>query len=501
MDESEEIMRNKNEIISVKGVLVLICLLFLSAIPKSFASQIPITTSSKEALQLFMQGRDKMANVQLTDAVTLFDQAIEKDPNFAMAYLFKAISSNNYNVTRENLQKAQEHSANVSPGEKLLIDYARASFDRNVMKEQECVDQLLDGYSDDKWAQQTAGQFYYGQSDYQKALTHFNETIKLDENFAPAYNMIGYTQSMLNNLDEAEQAFKTYISMVPDNPNPYDSYAELLLKMGKYDESIAQYKKALNIDPKFVSSLLGIGNNYVFKGDYAAAREYYNKEYDQATTVPEKLSALYWNAVSYVHEGQTAQAIQEFSKERKMAMDNNLTPNVIGSYITSGFVLSHSGNFKEGINHFSMAAKAAKSPSLTEAARDRAMIGVALGKSYNMALDNKLMEAMKEATMAKKIIDKQQNPNDIKNWNFAMAVIQMKSNNNEQALSYIKKADNESPLTWYYKAMIYEKMGNKDKSSKIYGKINKHNVNSLDLAMVRNISIQKMKDISMSTDK
>ena len=223
-------MTKKRELFNIRGVITVLCFLLLPVIPKTFAAEIPITTNSKEALQLFIQGRDKLANVQMPDAAKLFDQAIEKDPNFALAYLYRAISSNNYNITRENLQKAKAHNANISPGEKLLINYSEAAFDGNTVEQKEYVNQLLQGYSDDKWVQQTAGQFYYGQDQFQKALTHFNETIKLDHNFAPAYNMIGYTQSMLGNNEEAEQAFKTYISLVPDNPNPYDSYAELLLK-------------------------------------------------------------------------------------------------------------------------------------------------------------------------------------------------------------------------------------------------------------------------------
>lgn len=45
--------------------------------------------------------------------------------------------------------------------------------------------------------------------------------------------------------------------------------------MGRYDESIAQYQKALEKDPHFTSSYAGIGHNhnYVCKGDYAKARE------------------------------------------------------------------------------------------------------------------------------------------------------------------------------------------------------------------------------------
>ena len=44
---------------------------------------------------------------------------------------------------------------------------------------------------------------------------------------------------------EAEAAFKKYIELIPGDPNPYDSYAELLMKTGRFDESIAQYQKAL----------------------------------------------------------------------------------------------------------------------------------------------------------------------------------------------------------------------------------------------------------------
>ncbi len=501
MDENEDIMTKKRELFNIRGVITVLCLLLLPVIPKTFAAEIPITTNSKEALQLFIQGRDKLANVQMPDAAKLFDQAIEKDPNFALAYLYRAISSNNYNITRENLQKAKAHNANISPGEKLLINYSEAAFDGNTVEQKEYVNQLLQGYSDDKWVQQTAGQFYYGQDQFQKALTHFNETIKLDHNFAPAYNMIGYTQSMLGNNEEAEQAFKTYISLVPDNPNPYDSYAELLLKTGRYDESIAQYKKALSIDPNFVSSLLGIGNNYIFKGDYQSAREYYDQEYEKAPNDAAKMNALYWKAVSYIHEGDIPQAMEMFSKEREMAQKDGLTPNIISNYITTGFVLSHSGNVSDGMEHLAKAASLIKASDLPEPTKEGEMIGYTLAKSYSLLLNNKLEDAMAEASQAKKMIDKRQNVNEQKRYSFVVGVMELMQNNNEKALSHFKEADTESPLTWYYKAAAYDKMGNKEKSAKIYDKILKWNVNSIDLAMVRGETLRKMKSVSMSTDK
>ena len=78
-------------------------------------------------------------------------------------------------------------------------------------------------------------------------------------------------------MQRQKNAFKKYIELIPDDPNPYDSYAELLMKIGRYDESIENYKKALSINPQFVFSFVGIATNLNLKGEYSAARENFTK--------------------------------------------------------------------------------------------------------------------------------------------------------------------------------------------------------------------------------
>ena len=53
---------------------------------------------------------------------------------------------------------------------------------------------------------------------------------------------------------DTEKTFKKYTELIPGDPNPYDSYAELLLKTGRYDEAVAQYQEALRIDPTLVAA-------------------------------------------------------------------------------------------------------------------------------------------------------------------------------------------------------------------------------------------------------
>ena len=48
---------------------------------------------------------------------------------------------------------------------------------------------------------------------------------------------------------------------------------ELLLKLGRYDESIQQYEKALAVDPHYVASHYGIAANLIYKGKHDDARK------------------------------------------------------------------------------------------------------------------------------------------------------------------------------------------------------------------------------------
>ena len=84
-------------------------------------------------------------------------------------------------------------------------------------------------HPNDKRVHTQMAMYYRNIGDETTALRHFSESTKLDKKYAPAYNNIGYSNMAVGKYDEAEAAFKTYIKLIPNNPNPYDSYAELLM--------------------------------------------------------------------------------------------------------------------------------------------------------------------------------------------------------------------------------------------------------------------------------
>jgi tetratricopeptide (TPR) repeat protein len=65
--------------------------------------------------------------------------------------------------------------------------------------------------------------------------------------------------------------------LAPDEPNPYDTRGDIYASNGRIDQAIESYRKALEIRPDFESSLVNLGNMYLFKREYARAESLYHK--------------------------------------------------------------------------------------------------------------------------------------------------------------------------------------------------------------------------------
>ena len=447
--------------------------------------EIPITTNSDKARDLFVNGRDRSENLQVSEAAELFDQALAEDPGFALAHIYRASTGvGGFNVTRNHIDEAVKNEGNVSPGEKDLIDFLSAQIAGDQLKQKVAVNNLLTSYPMNKRVHALAGDYYYNIQDYESALAHLKEAIGLDSKYAPAYNMLGYSESGLKNYVEAEQAFRTYISLIPNNPNPYDSYAELLLKMGQYDESIDQYKMALEKDPDFTVSLIGIGNDYVFKGNFDEARNYYQKCFDQTNNINQKLSALNWIATSYVHEGKIDDALTVLEQRRDLAKDNYLVPGQISSLNSEGFV-TEAGMSEKGLDKFQEALQLIESSDLPKDVKKSLMVQASLNRTYALIASHKLFEAQDQLNTLSNAINSRENTNEMQSYQNNLGLMELKKGNYQEALEHFNKSDVSSEFTQYYMGVAYDKLGNKDKANEYYQMVKNSHSNNIGLAVVR----------------
>ena len=229
--------------------LLSLTLLFITA-SLAQAQQMPITTSSDAARTHYVQGVHATGNVDFDRARTHLDAALATDPNFAMAHLYRAVLSGGDERT-EHMRLATAHAAQASDAERQMIEAYASNLDGDHAREGELHTALAERYPSDPmpmfwWANTEANR---GNS--AEAVAAANRALTADPSFAPAYNLIGYVEVARGDMAAAEQAFRNYIRLAPDEANPYDSFGEFYLGQGRLDEAEAQYEMALTKNARF----------------------------------------------------------------------------------------------------------------------------------------------------------------------------------------------------------------------------------------------------------
>ena len=92
----------------------------------------PITTSSPEARNHFLEGLREADLGRFIDANVHFKAAVAADPDFAFAYLNAANTANSLDEFKTNLALAEQHAAGASEAERLQIQMVRKGYDNDL---------------------------------------------------------------------------------------------------------------------------------------------------------------------------------------------------------------------------------------------------------------------------------------------------------------------------------------------------------------------------------
>ena len=113
--------------------------------------------------------------------------------------------------------------------------------------------------------------------DIRTAFAELTKTVELDPNNFEALGKLGEIYVMAGKKEEATQIADNLVKSRPNDPQGYILQSGLAMRAGKVDEGIAKLKKAADLDPKRIRTLLTIGNMYLLKKDRKAAQEWYDK--------------------------------------------------------------------------------------------------------------------------------------------------------------------------------------------------------------------------------
>ncbi|MGH7491235.1 MAG: tetratricopeptide repeat protein [bacterium] len=466
------------------GVLTAALFVVLPTIARAQV-EIPLTTKSTEARKIFLDARQQFESIRMDEARDLFAKAIEKDPKFALAHLYRAFTGISALDFQTHLKEAVTLAPKASEGERLFVESQQAGANNDPVQAVRLLEQLVQKFPGDKRAHLYLGYAFSSRDEDDKAIGEYQKALAIDQNFAPAYNVLGYAYREKGEYTKAEEAFKNYIRLLPSEANPFDSLADLYTKMGRYEEAIQNYEKAVTLNPKFAFSQVKVGDNLVFLGKYEQGREAYRKAINLATTPAGKLMGMAPLAHSYIYEGNTQQALAEDEKILQMAIKESLPEWQAGTHSANCDILIETGNFDKAEQSLAECRKVAMASQLSPALKEKFANEALFNEAVIAAKRKDFTRALAKADEHKTRIAAGKNSKEMENHYALLGRIYFEKGEHAKAAEHLKQANQENPYTLYLLAVATSNVGDMVKAAELYKKAANWNENSLSYAFVR----------------
>lgn len=272
-------------------------------------NSIPVSTHSQEANKYLQLAFDKYESGLFDDAIVHAKHATEKDPQFALAYALLSFAGRNGTPDAAALARAKSFLSRGTPDEQLLVRWMTSIEEGDLLPAILTMNNLLKRYPADKHVLYLTSEWLYLQQDYDRARELMETTLRVDPNFAPTLNLLGYAYLETGNPDpgKAIAALKRYAELQPGQPNPQKSLAEILRCTGDDQGSVEHYAGALQLDPTFVVARVGLADTLTLMGDYSNARDQYDRAISAAESSRDRYHAEYQKALVLFWEGHSVE--------------------------------------------------------------------------------------------------------------------------------------------------------------------------------------------------
>ena len=242
-------------------------------------------TENTEAYQLYLKGRyywNKRTPNGIQKAIEYFQEAIEKDPSYALAY---AGLADCYHVPANPLP----------PREKMPLAKAAA------MKALELDNTLVEAHTT------LARVLYVYDWEWSAAEKEFKRAIELNPRYAPAHQWYGDYLNVTGRRREADAEGKRAQELEPLSLITNFNVALAFYWARNYDQAIDQFQKTLELDPSFPPALVILPAAYEQKGMLEEAIAGFQRGIT-LTKGPEKILAMAGLGHVYAVSGRKTEA-------------------------------------------------------------------------------------------------------------------------------------------------------------------------------------------------
>ncbi len=300
----------------------------LKGTPEELARGAARPTENIEAYDLYLKGRNAMRNSSdlrnVDAAVRFFEDALKKDPRFALAYT--GIADAGLIMYREKKDPfwsdkalAAAQQAGQIDDKKAEVRFSLGSVYSATGKSTEAVVELkhaleLAPNSDEGYRR--LGNAYASGGRKDEALQAYQQAVKINPYYWDNHNALGTAYFRYGDLDKALAEFQKVTELEPDNTFGHQNIGAVYFGQGKYEQSIPAFQKALQIRPDY-ALYSNLGTAYFFLKRYAESVPQFEKAVEMN---PNEQIAVGNLADAYRWSGQKDKAMATYDKAISLAL-------------------------------------------------------------------------------------------------------------------------------------------------------------------------------------
>jgi tetratricopeptide (TPR) repeat protein len=116
-----------------------------------------------------------------------------------------------------------------------------------------------------------AGDQYFDQGLYAKAIEEYQQAVKIKPDWALAHNNLGLAYAKAQQLESAIREYNEAIKLDPKIAEAYYNLASIYYDRRAFPQAILHYKKALEINPRLAEAHHNLGAAYYETKQYESA--------------------------------------------------------------------------------------------------------------------------------------------------------------------------------------------------------------------------------------
>jgi serine/threonine protein kinase/Flp pilus assembly protein TadD len=273
------------------------------------------------AYDLYLRARNlvgaKKGEKSVMAALDLYDQAIKKDPAFALAYAgMSAACIVMYDTTKDSLwsekalgaaQQAQRLNDNLpevhfSLGGIYVITGKTAEAIAELKRALELAPNSDQGY-------RRLGSAYLASGRKAESIEAYLKAVQVNPYYWNNHNQLGIAYIKFGDYDKGVGAFRQVLQLDPENADAYVNIGVAYFREGKLNECIPAFQKSLQLKPS-AGVYHNLGVVYLYQSNYAEATNVLQKAVELS---PNEQSFVGTLANSYRYSGQREKAVELYN--------------------------------------------------------------------------------------------------------------------------------------------------------------------------------------------